>query len=67
MIETLGHGKDIRRNKKRERINVVKERRSSSISADNVNQAAEVGASNTPLIQEDMNESGSSANEKRTN
>ena len=67
MIETLGYGKDLRRNKKRERINVKEGRRSSSISADNVNNTPETVMSKTPLIQEAWNESDSSGEEKRKN
>ena len=67
MIETLGYGKDLRKNKKRERINVKEGRRSSSISADNVNNTPETVVSKTPLIQEAWNESDSSGEEKRKN
>ena len=66
LIETLGYGKDLRRNKKRERVN-LKERRSSSISADNVNNTPETVLSKTPLIQEAWNESESSGEDKRKN
>ena len=65
LIETLGYGKDLRRNKKRERINVKEQRRSSSISADNVNNTPEPVLSKTPLIAEAWNESESSGEEKR--
>ena len=36
LLDTLGHGKGTRRNKKRDQQNMKEERRSSSISADNV-------------------------------
>ena len=64
LTETLGHGNDIRRNRKRERIDVKEGRRSSSISADNVHKGTpETVLSATHQIQEDLNESGSSENE----
>ena len=68
MKETLGRGQEIRRNRHRDRINIKDKRRSSSISADNVNKGTpETILSNTHQIQEDMNESGSSENEMAKN
>lgn len=49
-MDTIGLGKDIRKNKKRDKINIKEQRRSSSISADNVASTPDPEISKTPLI-----------------
>ena len=65
LLDALGHGKDVRRDQKRDRHNAKELRRSSSISADNVASTPEQESSKTPRIQEAWNESDSSGEEKR--